>query len=67
MYAFSLGAKLNNPPKLMYGIFAWVGWPNIGPAVPGPAGPVPTALVQVIRWASGPDKYRAYFLDALST
>ena len=25
-----LEKKVNNLPKLMYGIFAWVGWPNIG-------------------------------------
>ena len=30
---------MNNPPKLMYGIFAWVGWPNIDPAAAGPAEP----------------------------
>ena len=39
-----LEQKLNNPPKLVYGIFAQVGWPNIGLAATGPAGPVPTAL-----------------------
>ena len=28
----------------MYGIFAWVGRPNIGLAAAGPTGPVPMAL-----------------------
>ena len=28
----------------MYGIFAWVGWPNIGLVAAGPARPVPKAL-----------------------
>ena len=39
-----LEQKLNNLPKLMYGIFAWVGWPNIGLAAAGPTGPAPMAL-----------------------
>ena len=40
----------------MYGIFAWVGWPNIGLAAAGPAGPVPTALHKehfFIDWEGG--------------
>ena len=42
-----LEQKLNNLLKLVYGIFAQVGWPNIGPAATRPARPVPTDLQ---RW-----------------
>ena len=37
----ALGVRTGQP---LYGIFAQVGWPNIGPAAAGPAGPVAMAL-----------------------
>ena len=40
-----LQQELNNLSKLICH-FVRVGWPNIGPAAAGPAGPVPTALLQ---------------------
>ena len=30
--------------------FARIGWPNIGPAAAGPAGPAPTALHKASQW-----------------
>ena len=40
-------ARIGQPTwQNLYGIFAWIGWPNIGLAATGPATPVSTALVR---------------------